>query len=171
MGSMLLGGFKMKHKTFIGLFSIFLIAASLACVFAAESTFDSSKFNVPDDFSIESSNDTTIVLKYDDEQIIITEDIVGVDDVTSYLKEQGFTYQETVECNRTFTGTESGQFSYEYDIFTKNNGMAVANYLVKDNYEFTVIVIDNNFDGDDDDFEMSDLNEGADQIIKELMLA
>ena len=162
----------MKHKTFIGLFAIFLIVGSLACVFAAESTFDSMKFNIPDDdFKVASSNNTTIVLKDDDEQIIITKDIVGVDAATSYLKEQGFTYEGTVECNRTFTGLQSGSISYEYDTFTKDNARAVANYLEKDNNKFSVIVIDNDFDGDDDDFDVSDLNKAADQIIKELMLA
>ena len=40
----------MEKKTFLALIAILLVAGSMACAYAAQATFDSINFDVPDDF-------------------------------------------------------------------------------------------------------------------------
>ena len=68
----------MRNKTFLALIAIFLVAGSIACACAAETTFDSIKFAFPDDFKIDASNDTAVVLKDDEKTIMITKDILFI---------------------------------------------------------------------------------------------
>ena len=160
----------MKNKTFLALFAIFLIAGSVACAYAAEATFDSIKFTVPDDFKVDSSNNTTVVLKDGDKEIIVTMDIVGQDAVNSFLSDKGFTFVDTSKCNTTITGTNSGNYSYDLNTYTKTGAGAAAYLLVKNNKDYSVILINNDVDVDDD-FKTSDAIEAAEEIVKAIMLA
>ena len=45
----------MKNRTFLALIAIFLVAGSMACAYAAQANFDSIKFDVPDDFKVDTT--------------------------------------------------------------------------------------------------------------------
>lgn len=161
----------MKNKRFIPVLAILLIAASLACVYASEITFDSMKIDVPDLYEQKSANDTAIVFEDSTKEIIISKDIKSGDAANAYLTSKGFTYNDTIYRNETVSGTKSANYNYEIDTYTKDKEAAGAYLLKKDNNEFTIIAIDHDIDFDFDfgSFEDSTINSDVSDIVRSIM--
>ncbi|WP_296797407.1 hypothetical protein [uncultured Methanobrevibacter sp.] len=159
----------MKNKTFVALIAFFLVAAGAAAVYAESAHVGSFNFDVPNDFKVKETNDTTVVLQNDKKEIIITSKIVGKDAVNSYLSGQGFKFNETINGTKDVKGTGlNGHYSYTADTFSKDKGYAIA-YLLTDK-NVSVIAIDNDFNSDDN-FDSSDLSNAVGGIVDKIMLS
>ena len=113
----------MEKRIFLALIAICLVAGSMACAYAAQATFDSIKFDVPDDFKVDNTNDTAVVLKNDKKTIMVSKDIIGEDAVNAFLTSQGFKFVETNHCNTTVTGNQSGTFTFDVNFYNKRIGI------------------------------------------------
>ena len=160
----------MEKKTFLAFIAILLVAGSMACAYAAQAPCESINFDVPDDFKVDNTNDTAVVLKDDKKTIMVSKDIIGEDAVNAFLTSQGFKFVETNHCTTTVSGTQSGTFTYDMNTYAKTGAGAAAYFLVKDNAKYTVIAIDNDVDADDD-FKTSDVCDAAEEVVKAIMLA
>lgn len=161
----------MKYKSIFAFLAVLLIAVSVASVYAESVNLGPFNFDVPDDFKVTKTNDTSIVLEHDHEQIIVTTEIVGQDAVNSYLEGQGFFTGQSTHGTMRVDGTgPTGTYEYDSTTYSKNHGYAVAYFLNRDGNTVTVIGIDNDFDNDGGDSEPDDLTSAVGDVVKYIML-
>lgn len=161
----------MNNKTFLALIAIFVIAGSMAAVFAADATLGDLKFEVPDGYKIANSNDTAVELTNDQKTIIVTTNVTGNDAVNAFLTAKGFKFNETTKGNQTVTGNQlSGKFTYDENTYSKDKGFATAYLLQKDNKPITIIGIDNDFDADGNFGGPTDIQSAVGEVAKQIML-
>ncbi|WP_407381876.1 hypothetical protein [Methanobrevibacter sp.] len=161
----------MKNKTILSLMAIFLVLGSAAFAYAQEVNYDGFGLQfADDDFKVNQTNNTSVVLQNEEEQIIITSEITGNDSVNSFLGNQGFNLTESTHVETKISSTQSASFGYELNKYVKNHGAASAFFLNKNDKNYTVIVMDNDVDADDD-FDTSDAMDVANDIVKSIMLA
>ena len=124
------GGFKNENKKYSGVVCYFLIACSLSAVYAEQASLGNIKFNVPDDYKISESNDTTVIMKDDEKQIIVSTVLTDNNALNSYLEGQGFKFDNTMTGNLTVSGNDlNGKFSFVSISYNKDKGCAIA-YLL-----------------------------------------
>ncbi|MBR0270491.1 MAG: hypothetical protein IJQ68_00625 [Methanobrevibacter sp.] len=161
----------MKNKTILSLMAIFLVLGSAAFAYAQEVNYDGFDLQfADDDFKVNQTNNTSVVLRNGGEQIIITSEITGNDSVNSFLSAQGFNFTQSTHVETKVSSTQSGSFEYELNEYAKDKGAASAFFLNKNDKNYTVIVMDNDVDADDD-FDTSDAMDVAKDIVKSIMLA
>ena len=161
----------MNKKLLLALLAIFLIAGSMVAVFGEDATLGDLKFEVPDDYKISETNDTTVVLKDGDKTIIISTEIIGDDAIDAFLAAKGYKLNETLSGNSTHTGTGlNGQYSYDESTFIKDKGFSVAYLLIKDNKPISVIGIDDDFDSDFDTGDYSKIENAVRDVASQIML-
>ena len=159
----------MKNKTILALFAIFLIACSVSAVQAEQGSLGNIKFNVPDDYKISESNDTTVIMKNDQKQIIVSTVLTDSDSLNNYMEGQGFKYDNTMSGNMTVSGNDlNGKFSFVSLSYTKDKGCGIAYLLNKDGTQVSVIGIDN--DADSDSIGSMDIESDVKEVAQEVML-
>ena len=160
----------MRSKYLIALLAIFIVAGSIAAIYAADASIGNSKFEVPNGYKVTNVNETGVLLTNGDKEILVATDIVGNDSINSFFSSKGFKFHETLKGTEKVKGNDlNGEYSYTANTYTKDKGYGIAYMLVKDNKNITVIGIDNNFD-DGDNYEMSEVNEPVTAIANQIML-
>ena len=161
----------MKYKRIFALLAIFILAASVAAVFAEDAHLGSVTFEVPNGYKISEQNDTAIVLANGNKQIIVSTDIIGQSAIESYLSGQGYQYNTTLSGNTTITGgSQNGTFEFNCHQFAKDKGLAVGCMVNKDGQEISVIGIDNDYQKTGSFFSSSQIARDSESILTDIML-
>ncbi|MBQ2654533.1 MAG: hypothetical protein IJF83_13350 [Methanobrevibacter sp.] len=162
---------KFKNKSIFALFVIFILAMSVATIYAENASVGSLSFEVPSDLKIVDKNDTGITFNNDDgDKIIIDENINTGDVANAYLQSEGYSFDTSFNVNRTTyspSGSTTAAFSYQLLQYSGNNGYALVYVFNKDGADHTIIAFTDSIDAAGGP--MSDSVDGVDDLIDAIM--
>jgi len=109
----------MKIKTIISVLAILILACSITAIAAEDIEYSGHTFEIPEGYTVYSSNESNLVLTQDDDHIIVvlySDEISDSEDSIKSLESKGYKFigEETYDAE----GYEVTQQNYEKDPYT-----------------------------------------------------
>lgn len=154
---------KLKNKSMFAILAVFLLAMSVAAIYAETATVGSLSFEVPDDLTVASTTDSELTLKNSDgDEIVIDDTLDSKNAASDYLGSHGYSYDSSFTVDRTSYGADGSpgtSYSYTIDQYS-GNGYAFLYSFDVDGEEHTIIAYTDSLD----DASASMMIEGVDGV-------